>query len=75
MRSFDQTKEAVQISCDKAQLPRTPYERSRERLTKYALRSHHLHFLCTLVDCTPEASQLKDYGGTVDLENLNDISF
>jgi hypothetical protein len=68
--SLKQANNPVQTSRDRAQLPGTAYQRPRERLTEYALGGNHLHFFRTLVDCAPEAPQLKNHIGTVDLENL-----
>lgn len=70
----NQAYKPVQICCDHVQLRRTACKRSRERLIKYALRGYHFHFFRTLVDCTPEAPQLKEDSRTVDLENLGGIS-
>jgi len=58
--SLDQAKHAVQISCGQAQILTTAGERSGQWLTEYPLNRDHLHFLCGLVDCAPEGSQLKD---------------
>src|SRR5882757_6032801 len=68
MRSCDQTKKAIQVCCDRVQLPRTTYQCIGKRLTKNLLGGHHIHFHRTLVDCTPEVAQLKRHRGTVDLE-------
>jgi hypothetical protein len=45
------------------------YECARDWLAKYPLDCHHIHLLRALFDCIPEASQLQDKVGAIDLEN------
>ncbi|HWX31281.1 MAG TPA: hypothetical protein VNZ53_28065 [Steroidobacteraceae bacterium] len=60
----------VQFFCYPVQFPRRAGEGLRDRLNKYSLDRHHLHFLRTLADCTSDGAKLKDQIGTVDFENI-----